>query len=147
MYKKIGLLSLVLSCVMYAEENTIKLNETVITSQNFETTVRNTASNISIVTAKEIKEKGATNLVDALRLVPGILVKNYYGNLAFDLGGYSSVHSERNNIVTLDGVRISEKQATNIPIASIERIEVIPNGGGVLYGDGASGGNSSTPCA
>ena len=92
------------------------------------------------MTAKEIKEKGATNLVDALRLVPGILVKNYYGNLAFDLGGYSSVHSERNNIVTLDGVRISEKQATNIPIASIERIEVIPNGGGVLYGDGASGG-------
>ena len=141
MFKKITLLSLILATAVYAnDEADIKLNESVITAQNFKTTVKNTASNVTIVTAKDIEEKGAQNLVDALRMVPGIMVKNYYGNITFDIGGYSSVHAERNSIITYDGVRISAKEATNIPISSIERVEIIPNGGGILYGDGANGG-------
>ena len=141
MFKKITLLSLILATAVYANDETdIKLNESVITAQNFKTTVKNTASNVTIVTAKDIEEKGAQNLVDALRMVPGIMVKNYYGNITFDIGGYSSVHAERNSIITYDGVRISAKEATNIPISSIERVEIIPNGGGILYGDGANGG-------
>lgn len=141
MYKKIGILALILSSAVYAEEiQSTKLDESVISTENFETTVRNTAANITIVTAQEIEEKGAQDLADALRMVPGIIAKNYYGNIAFDIGGYSSVHAERNNIITYDGVRITSSQASNIPISSIERIEVIPNGGGILYGDGAMGG-------
>ena len=141
MLKKITLLSLILATAIYAnDEAEIKLNESVITAQNFKTTVKNTASNVTIVTAKDIEEMGAQNLVDALRMVPGIMVKNYYGNITFDIGGYSSVHAERNSIITYDGVRISSKEATNIPISSIERVEIIPNGGGILYGDGANGG-------
>ena len=141
MLKKITMLSLILATAIYAnDEAEIKLNESVITAQNFKTTVKNTASNVTIVTAKDIEEMGAQNLVDALRMVPGIMVKNYYGNITFDIGGYSSVHAERNSIITYDGVRISSKEATNIPISSIERVEIIPNGGGILYGDGANGG-------
>ncbi|AYZ74573.1 TonB-dependent receptor [Fusobacterium necrophorum] len=140
MLKKIGLMTFILSSALYAEENVIKLNESVISSQNFKTNVKNTAANISIITAKEIEEKGAKDLADALRMVPGIMAKNYYGDIAFDIGGYSSVHAQRNNIITLDGVKISSRDASNIPLASIERIEVIPNGGGILHGDGASGG-------
>ncbi|MCI6033366.1 TonB-dependent receptor [Fusobacterium varium] len=141
MYKKIGILALILSSAVYAEEiQSTKLNESVISTENFETSVRNTAANITIVTAQEIEEKGAQDLADALRMVPGIMAKNYYGNITFDIGGYSSVHAERNTIITYDGVRISSAEASNIPISSIERIEVIPNGGGILYGDGASGG-------
>ena len=141
MFKKVTLLSLILATAIYAnDEAEIKLNESVITAQNFKTTVKNTASNVTIVTAKDIEEMGAQNLVDALRMVPGIMVKNYYGNITFDIGGYSSVHAERNSIITYDGVRISSKEATNIPISSIERVEIIPNGGGILYGDGANGG-------
>jgi len=141
MFKRIIVLSLILATAIYAnDEAEVRLNESVITAQNFKTTVRNTASNVTIVTAKDIEEKGAQNLVDALRMVPGVMVKNYYGNITFDIGGYSSVHAERNSIITYDGVRISSKEATNIPISSIERVEVIPNGGGILYGDGANGG-------
>lgn len=140
MLKKIGLMACILSSALYAEENTIKLEQSVISSQNFKTNVKNTAANISIVTAKEMEKKGAQDLADALRMVPGIMVKNYYGNIAFDIGGYSSVHAERNAIITFDGVKISSKDASTIPLAAIERIEIIPNGGGVLHGDGASGG-------
>ena len=88
MFKKVTLLSLILATAIYAnDEAEIKLNESVITTQNFKTTVKNTASNVTIVTAKDIEEMGAQNLVDALRMVPGIMVKNYYGNITFDIGG------------------------------------------------------------
>ena len=118
MYKKIGILALILSSAVYAEEiQSTKLNESVISTENFETSVRNTAANITIVTAQEIEEKGAQDLADALRMVPGIMAKNYYGNITFDIGGYSSVHAERNTIITYDGVRISSAEASNIPIS------------------------------
>ncbi|MDK4522217.1 TonB-dependent receptor [Fusobacterium necrophorum] len=140
MLKKIGLMAFILSSALYAEENVIKLNESVISSQNFKTNIKNTAANISIITAKEMEEKGAKDLADALRMAPGIMAKNYYGDITFDIGGYSSVHAQKNNIITLDGVKISARDASNIPLSFIERIEIIPNGGGILHGDGASGG-------
>ena len=142
MNKKLLLVSsfILLASSMAAKENSIKLDQTVVTTQNTERTVRDTAANITIITAKEIEESGATNLIDALRMTPGIIVKNYYGDITFDIGGYSSVHAERNNIITVDGVKVNKTNASIIPINQIERIEVIPNGGAVLYGDGACGG-------
>lgn len=140
--KKVLLISsiLALSTMAMAENKAIKLDESVITTQNTEKTVRDTAANVTIITAQQIEDSGATNLIDALRMAPGIIAKNYYGDIAFDIGGYSSVHAERNNIITVDGVKVSKTNASMVPISSIERIEVIPNGGGVLYGDGACGG-------
>lgn len=85
MLKKIGLMAFILSSVLYAEENVIKLNESVISSQNFKTNIKNTAANISIITAKEMEEKGAKDLADALRMAPGIMAKNYYGDITFDI--------------------------------------------------------------
>lgn len=75
MLKKFGLVAFILTSVLYAEENVIKLNESVISSQNFKTNIKNTAANISIITAKEMEEKGAKDLADALRMVPGIMAK------------------------------------------------------------------------
>lgn len=138
--KKIGLMAFLLSTALFAQENQVKLNESVITSQNFGTTVRDTASNITIITAKEIESKGATNLIDALRMAPGVTAQTYYGDIKFNVGGYFPIWAQNNTVVTLDGVKIDQKDASNIPVNSIERIEVIPNGGGILYGDGAAGG-------
>lgn len=73
-------------------------------------------------------------------MVFGIMVKNYYGNIVFDIGGYSFVYVERNLIIIYDGVRIFVKEVINILISVIERVEVILNGGGILYGDGVNGG-------
>lgn len=50
------------------------------------------------------------------------------------------MYSDRNALITLDGVPVTSAQVSNIPIETIERIEVIPGGGGILYGDKAIGG-------
>ncbi|MGL5593265.1 MAG: TonB-dependent receptor, partial [Cetobacterium sp.] len=53
--------------------------------------------------------------------------------------------AKSNVIVLVDGapinsIDLSGYQTSNIPVDNIERIEVIPSGGSVLYGDGAVGG-------
>lgn len=141
MYKKLAITSLFFASLSYSQEvQSVKLNESVISTQNFETNVRETPANISIVTAEEIKKTGAQDLVDALKHVPGISVKHYAGGIKFDIRGLNSMYSDKNSLITLDGVPITSKQAGNIPIETIERIEVIPGGGNILYGDKAIGG-------
>lgn len=133
-----------------AEENIggTRLGETVISTENFETNIRETPSNISVVTSEEIEKKGATTLVEALRDVPGLYAREYAGGeVRFDLRGQNAMYADKNVIVTVDGVpmnsigRNSDSYVlSQIPIETIERIEVVPNGGGVMYGSGAIGG-------
>ncbi len=144
MNRKIMVLSLLTyTTLAYSklEERIIKLEESVITTDNFETNIKETGANITVITSEEIVEKGAQNLVDVVRMAPGVIVSHYYDSIRFDVRGAGSpVHAEKNTIVTLDGVPIKGDQITNIPIANIERVEVVPGGGGILYGDGAIGG-------
>lgn len=144
MNKKFMLLSVFVCTVLtYAkfDEKVIKLEESVITTDNFESSIKETGANITVITSEEIEEKGAQNLVDVVRMAPGVIVSHYYDSIRFDVRGAGSpVHAEKNTIVTLDGIPIKGDQITNIPIASIERVEVVPGGGGILYGDGAIGG-------
>ena len=80
MYKKIGILALILSSTIYAEEvQSTKLNESVISTENFETSVRDTAANISIVTAKEIEKLVQKILLMLLKMFPVSLLNIMLG--------------------------------------------------------------------
>lgn len=122
-----------------------KLNETVISTENFETTVLDTAKNITIVTQEEIQAKGANTVAEALRGVPGLIITSMDGGEpAFDLRGYGATASQ-NTLVLIDGVPLNNIQGSwyytsQIPVNMIDKIEVIPSGGAVMYGDGAAGG-------
>ena len=55
------------------------------------------------------------------------------------------IFGDQNTLVLLDGRRISENEQTTvnwsaIPLAAIERIEILRGSGAVLYGGGATGG-------
>lgn len=141
MNKKTLVLSfLVCTLLANGESKGIKLEESVITTENFETTVRDTPANVSIVTGEEIEKSGAKDLVDALRNVPGVRVTRYAGTIKFDIRGLNSMYSDRNALLTLDGVPASSSQIANLPMNMISRIEVVPGGGNILYGDKAIGG-------
>lgn len=122
-----------------------KLNETVISTENFETSVLDTAKNITIVTQEEIQAKGANTVAEALRGVPGLTITSFEGGEpAFDLRGYGATASQ-NTLILMDGVPLNNIQGSwyytsQIPVSQIEKIEVIPSGGAVMYGDGAAGG-------
>lgn len=122
-----------------------KLNETVISTENFETSVLDTAKNITIVTQEEIQAKGANTVAEALRGVPGLTITSSEGSEPyFDLRGYGATAAQ-NTLILIDGVPLNNIQGSwyytsQIPVNMIDKIEVIPSGGAVMYGDGAAGG-------
>ena len=126
-------------------EKEIKLEETVITTENFETSVQETPKNITIVTSEEIANKGANTVAEALKGVPGLTVQYMDGGTpAFDLRGYGATAGD-NTLVLIDGIPLNSVQGSGydtdqIPVDMIEKIEIIPTGGAVMYGDGATGG-------
>ncbi|WP_319371246.1 TonB-dependent receptor [uncultured Ilyobacter sp.] len=118
---------------------TTRLEESVITSERFETTVRNTPKNITIVTRDDIDKKGAKDVFEALEGIPGVKPSKAFGLGFIELRGTDGV------VVLVDGVRQNPvdggtTRVSTISIENIERIEVIPGGGSVMYGDGVIGG-------
>lgn len=124
------------------QEKVIKLQESVITSENSEATIADIPKNITVVTQEEMVASGAQTVGDAVRSVSSVTVKKLSGSdAAFDMRGLGS----SNVIILLDGVPLnsidsSGAKTSQIPIDQVEKIEVIPSGGAVLYGDSAIGG-------
>ena len=66
MKKKFMLLALIVlggMCAFAEESPVLELKQTVVTSDSFGTPVRETAKNMTVINAKEIKEKGAKLLL------------------------------------------------------------------------------------
>lgn len=134
------------SMTAMAEENIAsqRLNETVISTENFETSVLDTAKNVTIVTQEDIQNKGANTVAEALRGVPGLVVGGYDGGSPkFDMRG-SGATANSNTLVLLDGIPLNgingAYETDQIPVDQIEKIEIVPAGGAVMYGEGAIGG-------
>ncbi|HSW18076.1 MAG TPA: TonB-dependent receptor [Ramlibacter sp.] len=124
-----------------------QLPETVVTAPRFAEDAMSLPLGVSVITADEIRASGATSVNEALIRVLGIPGKvDFYGvgDYGVDLRGFGAT-ADSNQVVVLDGVRVSESdmggtRLATIPIDSIERIEVIRGSGAVLYGEGATGG-------
>lgn len=146
MKKRFYIAGLILvSSLATGQDKVVKLEESVITSENTETTIADIPKNITVLTGEEITQRGAKTVAEALKLVSSVIVKEMGGaDAAFDIRGQGPT-AKSNVIVLVDGapinsIDLSGYQTSNIPIDNIERIEVIPSGGSVLYGDGAVGG-------
>lgn len=146
MKKKFMLLALIVlgSVSAFAEETPVlELKQTVVTSDSFGTSVRETTKNMTVVNAKEIKEKGAKTIADALRGVPGVVVREMDGSSpTIDLRG-SGATAQFNTVILLDGIPVSGLAGFNlnsVPVEEISKIEVLQGAGAVMYGDGAIGG-------
>lgn len=146
MKKRFYIAGLILaSSLSMGQDKVVKLEESVITSENTETTIADIPKNITVLTGEEMTQRGAKTVAEALKLVSSVIVKEMGGaDAAFDIRGQGAT-AKSNVIVLVDGapinsIDLSGYQTSNIPVDNIERIEVIPSGGSVLYGDGAVGG-------
>lgn len=130
-----------------AQTPTPTLRETRVTATRFVEPGASLPLGVSVITADEILASGATTINDAIvRLlgVPGRQDLYNGGDIEFDLRGFGATAAS-NQVVVLDGVRLSEADLSSprlagIPIDSVERIEVLRGSGAVLYGEGATGG-------
>lgn len=99
-------------------------------------------------TREAIERSGAINLYDYLDQHTSVAVMPSFGNpLApkLDMRGYGIGDGYQNVVVTLDGRRLNNIDTAPpvlaaIPLANVERIEIIKGSGSVLHGDAAMAG-------
>ncbi|MEI8010904.1 MAG: TonB-dependent receptor [Candidatus Omnitrophota bacterium] len=101
---------------------------------------------VNVISRDEITASGARSVPDVLAQETGVHVfnKGSLKNTAIDIGGYNDA-AVSNVLVLLNGRRLNPSDSSGpdlaqIPLESVERIEVIRGGASVLYGDNAVGG-------
>lgn len=130
----------------FTEESDLQkmLNKNVsVSSQNLST--RETPGIISVVTAEEIQNSGARDMIDVLRLVPGFDVAQ---DLQFVMGLSlrGNWANEGKVLVLMDGQPFNELLYQSVavgnrfPVDAIERIEIIRGPGSAQYGGSAEYG-------
>lgn len=136
-----------LAVSMLGAETVIEMEPINVTAQYEATGVRESHKSMTVITSEEIVRNGASNLADALKLIPEIDIRDWTGTgktTTIDIRGQGETAAS-NILVTIDGapispVDISGNDLNTIPVEKIDRIEVRYGAGGVLYGDRAVGG-------
>lgn len=118
----------------------------IVTPTRFSVAPKNSTVDVTVITASDIEKSAAKTLPALLAQHAGIQVRSNDGtpDMAVDLRGFGMTGNQ-NTLVLLDGQPLNEIQLTSIrwsavPLASIERIEIVNGSGAVLYGGGATGG-------
>ncbi len=126
----------------------VELDKIVVTPYRYAEDIARIPSSVTVLTSQDIENSNAQNILDVLRPVPGLIVRDFYGSAnkaTADLRGFGEF-AMSNTLVMVDGRRANEIDLsgvdwTQIPLETVERIEVTRGGmGGVLYGDNATGG-------
>ena len=107
-----------------------------------ELTTRETPGIVSIITAEEIRNSGARDLTDVLKLIPGI-------DFEYDIDGVvgigfrgSWVH-EGKSLILIDGQMMNDLAYYNTPfgnhfdVTQIKKIEIVRGPGSAIYGGNA----------
>ena len=112
-----------------------------------------TGSSTVILSKNDIQKYPGASLPEIISKVPGISFKDLYGTTGFgsyqtiDMRGFADTSSS-NTLILLNGHKLSnidlspgDADLVNIPVNSIERIEIIKgNSASVLYGGNATAG-------
>jgi len=118
----------------------------IVTPTRFVASPENSTVDVTVITASDIEKSSAKTLPALLAQHAGIQVRSNDGtaDMAIDLRGFGMTGNQ-NTLVLLDGQQLNDIELTSIrwsaiPLASIERIEIVNGSGAVLYGGGATGG-------
>ncbi|HSI25540.1 MAG TPA: TonB-dependent receptor [Methylotenera sp.] len=138
-----SLVGLVFTSPAFAVEN-INLDEVVVTASRFEEHLSTTLRDVSVIDHEQIERAGQSTLVEILQTQPGIEITNTGGEgkaSGIFMRGTSSNHV----LVLIDGVRVNSATLgtttfENIPVALIDKIEIVRGPATSLYGQDAIGG-------
>ncbi|MDR2343619.1 MAG: TonB-dependent receptor [Spirochaetaceae bacterium] len=122
-------------------------DELVITASRVPEDAASVPARLTVITAEDIAESGALSVVDVLATVPGVRFSGGMsgpGSEAVSMRGFGENASGR-VLVLVDGRKVNnpDMSVSNwnaIPLANIERIEVLDGSASVRYGNNAAGG-------
>ncbi|MDO9282902.1 MAG: TonB-dependent receptor [Methylotenera sp.] len=136
-------ISLAFTSPIVAAEN-INLEDVVVTASRTQQARSSVVGDVTVIDREEIERAGVGSLTDLLQSQPGVQISTNGG-----AGKASSVFLRGTNdqhlVVLIDGLRINSATGggtsfENIPLAQIERIEILRGPASSLYGADAIGG-------
>jgi len=144
-------ISLLLSTNTMGEQLDTNVNSSdievlVVTASGYESTIAEAPASISIVNSEQIKQQPVKDLVDVLKNLPGVSNHTTQGGR----NGIMIRGLDEDYVLRLvDGKRVSSSTGiwrrnnfdnTSVPLALVERVEVIRGPMSALYGSDAVGG-------
>ncbi len=121
----------------------VQTHTIVVTANKRPQSLEEIPVSISIVNSEQLQQRNITAVDDALRYVPGVNFQQTQINIRASSGYSRGVGSRV--MMLVDGIPLlsgdtGEITFESIPVAQIERIEVVKGAGSALYGSGALGG-------
>lgn len=129
------------------EEGGIDLEPIVITPGRAKEDMSKTPGSITVITRSQIERSNAKTIPELLTRETLVTMRDFLGNgkaTNADIRGFGEAGLS-NVLVLVDGRRVNNIDLSGtdwiqIPISTVEKIEVLRGAGSVLYGDNASGG-------
>lgn len=130
-------------------ENPVALDSMVISATQTEHSQLSAPASVSVISRAQLEQRQVNNLADAVGILPGVHINpaSVYGRKGIKIRGMDSDYT----LLLVNGRRINSRDALSssyandfdlsaIPVAAIERIEVIRGPMSSLYGADALGG-------
>ena len=143
-YRKVLCMCAVLACVRAWAQDVPTLDEVVVTATRVDSSILDSPSSVSVISAQQIADSGATDVSQVISGQQGVVVNDY------GIQGSTKTVSLRGStssqvLVLLDGVRLNSSRdgavdLSTIPMEIIDHIEIVRGGESALYGTGAIGG-------
>lgn len=129
----------------YTEEMYYRTDRLLLTATKREMSLRKAPAIATVITAKEVKDMGARNLMDVLKMVPGIGVSiNEQGVKMFEVRGIRTTLSEK-ILFMINGHTLNKNYVgsalsyvfDDLTVEYIKQIEIVRGPGSALYGANA----------
>lgn len=124
----------------------LELDKVVVSASGFEQEADSNIRAVQVVSGEELRQRSYTSLEQALQRVAGVSFVNTGTGRSIDLRGQGTKANVAVKVL-VDGKMINVLDNSHgytplnaVNIANIDRIEIIPGGGAVLYGSGTRGG-------
>ncbi|MET1116606.1 MAG: TonB-dependent receptor [Comamonas sp.] len=132
-------------CALALAQPTPVLDTVVVTAAREAQLLRTVTADMSVIERAAIERSGATGVADLLAQVPGVQITRNGGpgqTTSVFLRGMGNQHTA----VLIDGVRFNSQELQGgapwaaLPLAQIERIEILRGPAAAIYGSDAMGG-------
>jgi len=120
--------------------NPVTLSSVVVTASKTQTEIRDVPAAVSVLSAAQIKQSGATNFTEAARAVPGVTMDEFGENFnSIQMRGLPRFGNENEaTLILFDGVPQTDArnsaQLLTLPIDNIDHVEIVKGPNSALYG-------------